>query len=143
MPLVLANVSGSVNTSEYDRYLNDARDPVRLDITKRAQKVLVEAERRCPVRTGLLRSTGRKNDGLDGEKPYTDVIFGRDGETDYLGYVLNGTPAHEITPHQNRPNAHLRFVVGGAVIYARVVHHPGTRANNFMEKSIPAAASSA
>jgi hypothetical protein len=140
MPLVLASVSGSVNTGEYDKYVNDMRDPIRLDLAKRANKLLAEATKRCPVNTGLLRSTGRKNDGLDGEKPYTDVIFGQDGITDYLGYVLNGTPAHMIYPHP-RPNGRLRFVVGGTIIYAREVHHPGTRANNFLEKSIPAAAS--
>ncbi len=142
MPLEIARVTGSVNTGEYDRYLNDMHDPIRLDITKRAVKLQAAADKMCPVRTGKLRSTGRKQDGLEGEKPYTDVIYGREGETDYLGYVLFGTEAHEIVPHP-RPNGRLRFVVGGAVIYAKAVHHPGTRANNFMEKAIPAAASSA
>jgi hypothetical protein len=141
MGLVIARASGNVNTAEYQRYLNDAHDPVRADLTLRAQKVLVEATKLCPKHTGLLASTGRKSDGLEGEKPYTDITFGREGETKYLGYVLYGTPAHDIYPHNDRDNPHLRFVVGGAVIYAKKVHNPGVRANNFLEKALPAAAS--
>lgn len=143
MPLEIARVTGKVNPLEYDRYLNDGHDPIRLDITKRAVKLQAAMEKACPVHTGKLRATGRKNDGKEGSKPYTDVIFGHEDETPYLGYVLFGTSAHDIYPHQDRPNAHLRFVVGGAIIFAKKVHHPGSRANNFMVRSIPAAASAA
>jgi hypothetical protein len=142
MPLEIARISGKVNTVEFDHYSNDMHDPIRLDLTKRATKLQAAAEKACPVHTGKLRATGRKQDGMEGAKPYTDVVFGQEGETPYLGYVLFGTEAHMIYPHP-RPNGHLRFVVGGAVIFARAVHHPGTRANNFMVKSISAAASAA
>lgn len=140
MSLVIARVSGSVDTSEYDRYLTDTRDPVRRNITLRAMRVQEEVTRRCPVRTGKLRSTIRKNDGREGEKPYTDVVAGIDGVTDYLGYVLYGTSPHLIEPHNDRANPHLRFVVGGMVVFAKAVHHPGSRANDFLTKSLPAAA---
>jgi hypothetical protein len=54
--------------------------------------------------------------------------------TPYAGFVLRGTPPHEIRPnaarmlHWTESDGHGRF--------ARVVHHPGTRANKFPERAI-------
>jgi hypothetical protein len=59
--------------------------------------------------------------------------------TDYLGYILRGTPPHLIRAIENRPNAHLRFVAGGQVVFAKVVHHPGTSPNNFLARALPEA----
>ena len=44
-------------------------------------------------------------------------------------FVHNGTRKHIILP---RTKQFLRFTVGGRVVYARVVHHPGTKANPFL-----------
>jgi hypothetical protein len=44
-------------------------------------------------------------------------------------YVLHGTKPHVIRP---RARKMLRFEVGGRTVFARVVHHPGTKANNFL-----------
>lgn len=49
-------------------------------------------------------------------------------------YVLHGTRPHTIRPRKS--GGALRFVVGGRVVYARVVHHPGTKANNFLLKAL-------
>jgi hypothetical protein len=49
-------------------------------------------------------------------------------------YVLNGTRPHRIFPR--RPGGVLRFDVGGRVVYARYVNHPGTRANNFLLEAL-------
>ncbi|KPI33262.1 hypothetical protein OV450_1350 [Actinobacteria bacterium OV450] len=49
-------------------------------------------------------------------------------------YVLGGTRPHLIRPR--RRNGVLRFEVGGDVVYTRLVRHPGTRANNFLERAL-------
>lgn len=52
-------------------------------------------------------------------------------------YVMNGTRPHEIRPR--RRGGTLRFTTGGRVVYARVVHHPGTQPNRFLWKALLAA----
>lgn len=44
-------------------------------------------------------------------------------------YHHEGTPAHIIRPRRARM---LRFTVGGQVVFARQVNHPGTKANRFL-----------
>lgn len=51
-------------------------------------------------------------------------------------FVVNGTRPHMIFPRRNRPNPHLRFTVGGRVVYAKMVSHPGTRPNGFMIEAL-------
>lgn len=51
-------------------------------------------------------------------------------------FVVNGTRPHVIWPKINRPRPHLRFTVGGRVVYARVVFHPGTKANDFLLRAL-------
>lgn len=49
-------------------------------------------------------------------------------------YVVNGTRPHIIRPR--RPGGVLRFTIGGRVVYARFVNHPGTRPNGFMIEAL-------
>lgn len=136
MPIIVSGVHGGVSSPLYDRWLNDQRQPVRTDLRRRFARVSATVIRTTPRHTARLVSTVRTESGLDGVKPYEELTIGRDGETDYLGYLLNGTPAHMILPLQNRPNPHLRFTVGGVVVFARQVRHPGTRANNFLIRAL-------
>ncbi|MEU5834468.1 hypothetical protein ABZ820_12460 [Streptomyces diacarni] len=48
-------------------------------------------------------------------------------------YVLNGTRPHVIRPRRAKA---LRFDAGGRTVFAKVVHHPGTRANNFLGAAV-------
>lgn len=48
-------------------------------------------------------------------------------------YVISGTRPHIIRPVRAQA---LRFTVGGRVVYATIVHHPGTRANDFLSAAI-------
>lgn len=50
----------------------------------------------------------------------------------YAEYVHDGTRPHVI---RARGRA-LRFVVGGRVVYARSVQHPGTRARPFLTRAL-------
>jgi hypothetical protein len=51
---------------------------------------------------------------------------------DYAKFVHDGTRPHVIRPRQAQA---LRFLVGGRVVYAKVVHHPGTRARPFLDQA--------
>ncbi|WP_245600892.1 hypothetical protein [Streptomyces sulphureus] len=48
-------------------------------------------------------------------------------------YVLHGTRPHTIRPRRRRA---LRFPYGARTVFAAVVHHPGTRANNFLMEAL-------
>lgn len=50
-------------------------------------------------------------------------------------FVIGGTRRHIIRPRKK--GGFLRFkVAGGRVVYARIVHHPGNKPNNFMAKAL-------
>lgn len=86
--------------------------------------LLSEMEARVPVDTGTLR-------GSLGVRVVGEAIqIGPDmSEAPYAGYVEFGTKPHEIRPKQGKA---LRFTVNGRVVYARVVHHPGTKPAHFI-----------
>jgi hypothetical protein len=48
-------------------------------------------------------------------------------------FVLFGTRPHLIRPRRARA---LRFEVEGQQVFAQLVRHPGTRADNFMEQAL-------
>lgn len=52
------------------------------------------------------------------------------------GFTEDGTRPHTIRAKRARA---LRFVVGGRTVYARVVHHPGTRAQHWFSRTVNAA----
>lgn len=133
--ILRASGSGGVNDAQLSAFVHSPVGPIRRDLTRRAIAVQAHMTRGCPRRTGLLASTIRKNDGRSPLGPNVDVICGHDGITDYLGYVLAGTPPHLIHPHGGA----LRFMAGGTVVFATVVHHPGTAPNNFMLRALPEA----
>lgn len=56
-----------------------------------------------------------------------------DVNVDYAGFVNDGTRPHVIRPKNAQV---LRFVVDGRVVFAKVVHHPGTRAHPFMDRAV-------
>jgi HK97 gp10 family phage protein len=54
----------------------------------------------------------------------------------YAVYVEKGTAPHEIRP----VNASvLAFEAGGGVVFTRLVRHPGTKPNPFMQRAVEAA----
>lgn len=48
--------------------------------------------------------------------------------------VHNGSRRHFIRPRRSR--GRLRFMIGGRVVYARVVDHPGYRGNPFLTDAL-------
>lgn len=140
MRTVITRRTGKVDDAKFARFVNDSNGPIRRDLRRRATNVQEFQIRRCPRKTGRLVSTSRKRETrLTPLRPAVEVLIGKDGLTDYLGYILFGTHAHVIRAIPNRPNPHLRFMSGGGVVFARQVMHPGTKANNFVRESLTAA----
>lgn len=53
-------------------------------------------------------------------------------------YVIKGTRPHVIRP---RTRQVLKFTVKGHTVFAKIVHHPGTRKNDFLTKALRSVAS--
>lgn len=80
------------------------------------------AQQAAPSRTGTLRSSIHAD-------VQADRIALR-ADAPWAAYVNDGTRPHTIYP---RNATVLRFTLGGQVVFARVVQHPGTRPYAFME----------
>lgn len=103
-------------------------------INLRAQQVLNRAKILVPVDTGRLRSSGKiKKAGLFSFRPKATVYF----DVVYARIVNDGgrIPPHIIRPRRAQA---LRFVIGGQVVYAKVVHHPGStvKARPFLDRAL-------
>lgn len=48
-------------------------------------------------------------------------------------YVIKGTRPHTLRPRYRKV---LKFSVKGSTVFARVVNHPGTKANDFLTKAL-------
>lgn len=84
----------------------------------------------CPVDTGRLRAS------IQGDLRRTWTLrpqFTVFTNVDYAPMVHDGTRPHIIRPVRAQV---LRFMVGGRVVYAKVVHHPGTRARPFLDRAV-------
>jgi hypothetical protein len=92
------------------------------DLTRETYERAVEY---APERTGFLRRNVRMSvEGLTGR-----VI----SQAPYSAYVEFGTRPHMIFPRRARA---LWFEVGGRTVFARYVHHPGTKGQFFMRRAL-------
>lgn len=108
----------------------DGRGLVYADTMARAFRVMNEAKRRCPVKSGRLKGSIRIQPMAGGPAGFY-VRVGTDVE--YAAAVHNGTKPHVITP----TNANvLHFQIGGEDVYAMSVHHPGTRGQPFLTDAL-------
>lgn len=126
----------TIHPGAYQQLLADDSSGVLREMMRRGQNVLAEMYRQVPTDTGLLAATLRLQARTPGGGYGVVVAAGQDGVTDYLGYILDGTPPHVIRPRRKKA---LRFVAGGRVVFSKRVNHPGTAANNFILRSLPAA----
>jgi len=84
-----------------------------------------------PVRTGRLRTSTRGQILYSGRDQVLSVRQGaKTSEGAFYGrFVREGTRQHEIKPR--RPGGVLAFHVGGEMVFARRVLHPGTSPNPY------------
>jgi HK97 gp10 family phage protein len=100
-------------------------------LIRSANYLLTEMQVRAPVDTGALRKSLAVR--VTGDR----VIIGPD--VPYASYVEFGTKPHVIKPKSKKV---LAFKVDGQQVFARVVHHPGTKPNPFVQDSFDAWAKS-
>jgi phage gpG-like protein len=75
-------------------------------------------------RTGKLARSIQQDSHTDGDVVIGEVFSA--GDVKYAGIHEHGgtTPAHDIVP--NKADA-LAFMMGGKMVFARIVHHPGSK----------------
>jgi hypothetical protein len=84
-----------------------------------------EMSQRAPYKTGNLRDHIRQIN-LPGQ-----VTVGPYG-VGYNEYVVQGTKPHDIKPKKGK---YLVFQINGRKVFAKKVHHPGTKPNPYMTDS--------
>jgi hypothetical protein len=99
-------------------------------IDKETQKFLLSRARR------VQRNARRMAPGRMGRR-VNAVIVGRhvriESSHPATMYVINGTRPHLIRPRTRKV---LKFNVKGRTVFARLVHHPGTKKNDFLTKAL-------
>ena len=117
----------SVSTSglEFDEVAQKLSGKLRQKLIERLTDVAFSAAFwGAPVKSGYLASTVYK-------QVYSGVGVVGAGAS-YAAFVELGTAPHEIRPMNGRV---LAFQVGGKMVFTPVVHHPGMRANPFLERA--------
>jgi hypothetical protein len=126
------NVSTSfrLDQSRVARLLRLPGGAVDRSLRRRVERVQAAAQRLAPgsMGNGIRTSLRYTHDGPVGTITSTHPA---------TIYVVNGTRPHIIRP--KRAGGVLRFEIGGRVVYARYVSHPGTRPNNFLIEALRAA----
>lgn len=84
----------------------------------------------APVDTGRLRASIR----IQARRTLTlRTVYTIGSDVYYAPYVNDGTRPHTIRPKRAQA---LRFTVGGKVVFAKVVHHPGTKPRPFLDRAL-------
>lgn len=80
--------------------------------------------------TGRLRASIR----IEARRTFTlRSVYTIGSDVSYADMVHNGTPPHTIRPRNKQA---LRFRIGGRIVFAKVVHHPGTKARPFLDRAL-------
>jgi hypothetical protein len=90
-----------------------------------ARMVQNRAKILAPVDTGRLRASISKDVNSLSFKVFSNV--------EYAGYVNDGTRPHVIRPRHKQA---LRVRIGGRTVFAKEVHHPGTRAKPYLDRAL-------
>lgn len=124
------STSFNLDRSRIERMLRLPGGMVYRNMERRLRRVEAEAIRRAPGRMGsTIRAQVRRGPGGD----FQGVINVRHPAA---LYVIGGTRQHVIRPVRAKA---LRFTVGGQVVYAKVVMHPGSKPNDFLREALRAA----
>ncbi|WP_327594709.1 hypothetical protein [Streptomyces chartreusis] len=120
------SVEVRVDQGAIDRLLRSRSSRARRRFQQRLDRVAAIAAQEAP--------------GSMGDYIETDIRYGARGLEGAVicthpkaRLVLDGTRPHLIRPRRARA---LRFEVGGDVVFAKLVRHPGTRPNNFLARAL-------
>lgn len=116
-----------LDRAELNRTLRGAS---RQELETAARQVMNRAKVLAPVDTGRLRASIR----IEARRTFTlRSVYTVGSDVEYADMVHGGTRPHIIRP---RTKQVLRFKVGGRTVFARVVHHPGTKARPFLDRAL-------
>jgi hypothetical protein len=124
----MIEVDVSTRGLEFDEVAGTLSGKLKCLLVERlAEVAYTEAYHGAPWKTGKLAKSIVKEVDEDG----TSVIRAL---APYAKYVVKGTAPHEIRP----VNAScLKFeAAGGDVVFTRLVRHPGTKPNPFLERAV-------
>lgn len=116
-----------LDRAELNRTITNAS---RTELREAGRQVVNRARVLVPVDTGRLRASIR----ADPPRIFSlrgSLTVGSDLE--YAAAVNDGSRPHVIRPRRAQV---LRFRVGGQVVFAKVVNHPGTRGTHFLDKAL-------
>lgn len=126
--------------AEVQHLLVGETGPVVRYLMARGLIVQEAAKRQVGVDTGDLRDSIVKRFAMEGGQPA--VWVGVPTGSRASGYALlhhEGTAPHEIWP--KKPGGVLAFTPRGSdtVVFASMVHHPGTKPNRYLTDNLPLA----
>lgn len=110
------------------------RPDVERTMEPQVQRITTRARQLAPVRTGKLRSSvrmdRRASSGRYAAAGTPISQYEISANTPYAGYVIFGTRPHVIRVKR------ARVLTDGKTFFGRQVRHPGTKANNFLQKAL-------
>lgn len=115
-----------IDRSRLERMLRLPGGLVHRNLSRRAERVVNAARNYAPGSMGRGIVWHIEGQGRD----LSAVITSTHRATQY---VVNGTRPHLIRPVRAQA---LRFTTGGRIVFAKLVHHPGTQPNDFLGKAL-------
>lgn len=118
----------------YDEVFKSRNGIVGRDLSARATRVQLAAKAQAGVKSGMLKRDITKN-WIKGRGD--DLAISVGSTRDYAWMHHDGTRPHIIRPKNAKL---LRFVAkDGKIVFAKVVRHPGTKANQYLADNLPLA----
>lgn len=111
----------------------EGMDTARKSVNRVVRRTYTRSQVLVPVDNGLLRASGQPDLAQDRGSL---VIGGVTYTAEYAAAVHNGRRALTIRPKGNRPNARLKFTVGGRTVYARSVHQPARAGRPYLAQAL-------
>lgn len=105
-----------------ERMLEGRNGPVMQDLVKRARRVQRNARAMAPGRMGRRVNAVIASGHVRIESDHPATMF-----------VIKGTRPHIIRPRYRKV---LKFTTNGRTVFAKIVHHPGTKKNDFLTKAL-------
>lgn len=117
-----ARIEIRMDPAAVNRMLGGPTGPVMQDLIKRGRRVQRNARAMAPGRMGRRINAVIVGGHVRVESSHPATMF-----------VIKGTRPHIIRPRYKKV---LKFQVRGSTVFARVVHHPGTKKNDFLTKAL-------
>ena len=111
---------------DMNKYSEAVQAKVQKEVTRATYAVEGGAKQNSPVKKSFLRNSIRAT--IKGKLSGQVAVGAK-----YGGYVHQGTRPHVILPRNKKM---LAWKVGKGYRFAKIVHHPGTKANPFLQKAV-------